>query len=57
METRNLPSSLLFTANPWTLAEYPDAETEWTFRRKLEFFAEAGCDASSNAFPPFANLL
>ncbi|NBD37182.1 MAG: hypothetical protein GVY10_01265 [Verrucomicrobia bacterium] len=28
METTNLPSHLLFTGNPWTLTEYPDAETE-----------------------------
>lgn len=45
METSNLLSNLLFTANPWTLTEYPGADDEWAFRRKLEFFAEAGCAA------------
>ena len=45
MEQDPFPDCLVLTANPWTLTEYPDAATEWSFARKLEFFAEAGCHA------------
>lgn len=45
METKKGPAKVLFTANPWTLTEYPSANEEWDLRRKLEFFADAGCTA------------
>lgn len=45
METNSIPQSIVLTANPWTLTEYPDAAAEWSLGRKLEFFAEAGCTA------------